>query len=338
MTETLAPTEIQQAATLLQRAVGTAARVVMLAGRTAGGDVELFREDASPIHVRLRPWHPLAEAKPDVVWVLRKSSRRLLDELRGRELNFIALDGAVRLVSKGLILDRTNLPRARPTGRLPRQADPFSDRNSLIARILLGEPGKRWGVREIAAAAGLSPGTASLVVRALSGMGVVDFRKRGRDSEIWIDNTEPLIRRWTGLYSWDRNLTVAFHAPVGDPARFLRRLPRLLGERRWALTLHAGAAQVAPHATWDRVHVYIDASNPTDLLGVGADHGWDTAAEGRVVLMKPYYRTSVWHNLQVTNGLPVVSTLQLALDLWHYPLRGREQSEHLLKTILKYDV
>lgn len=338
MTEPLAPTDIQQAAMLLQRAVGTAARVVMPGNPAAGADLELFREDASPIRVRLRPWNPLAEADTEVMWVLRKPSRSLLDQLREREQNFIALSGAVRLVSKGLILDRTDLPRARLAGRLPRQVDPFSDRNSLIARMLLDEPGRRWGIREIAAATGLSPGTTSLVVRALSGMGVVDFRRRGRDAECWINAPEPLIRRWTGAYSWDRNLAAAFHAPVGDAARFLRRLRRLFGDMRWALTMHAGAAQVAPHATWDRVHVYVDAGSPADLLDAGTSRGWEAAAEGRVVLMKPYYRTSVWHNLQVTNGLPVVSTLQLALDLWHYPLRGREQGEHLLQGVMGHDV
>ena len=107
---------------------------------------------------------------------------------------------------------------------------------------------------------------------------------------------------------------------------------------RWALTMHAGAAQVAPHATWDRVHVYVDASSPADLLDAGASRGWEAADGGRVVLMKPYYRTSVWHNLQVANGFPVVSTLQLALDLWHYPLRGREQGEHLLQVVMGHHV
>jgi hypothetical protein len=30
-------------------------------------------------------------------------------------------------------------------------------------------------------------------------------------------------------------------------------------------------------------------------------------------------------------GSLVVSDLQLALDLWHYPIRGREQAEHLIE-------
>ncbi len=48
--------------------------------------------------------------------------------------------------------------------------------------------------------------------------------------------------------------------------------------------------------------------------------------------MKPYYRDSVWHGAREIADLPVVADLQLALDLWQYPLRGREQAEHLIAT------
>jgi hypothetical protein len=30
-----------------------------------------------------------------------------------------------------------------------------------------------------------------------------------------------------------------------------------------------------------------------------------------------------------------VSPLQLVLDLWHYPVRGREQAQHLIEAILE---
>lgn len=328
--ETLTPAETQQAAMLLKRAVGTAARVVTRTNSISGYSVEIFRDSAPPVGLRLRPWRPGAAAEPETVWVLHKPSRRLLDELRERGQNFIALNGTVRVVAGGLILDRSNLPRTRAVGPLPRRVDPFADRNSMVARILLDEPGRRWGVREIAAAAGVSPGTVSLVVRALSGMGLVDFHRRGRGSEFWIDHPEPLLRRWSGAYSWERNPAAAFHAPMGDPERFVRRLPGLLGDTRWALTLQAGAAQVAPHAAWDRVHLYVQVQSPADLPAIGERLGWEPGADGRVVLMKPYHKTSVWHGLQQRNELPVVSDVQLMLDLWHYPLRGIEQAEHLL--------
>jgi hypothetical protein len=35
------------------------------------------------------------------------------------------------------------------------------------------------------------------------------------------------------------------------------------------------------------------------------------------------------------NEVPVVSDLQLILDLWHYPVRGRETAEQLWRPLLR---
>ena len=45
----------------------------------------------------------------------------------------------------------------------------------------------------------------------------------------------------------------------------------------------------------------------------------------------PYYRVSAFFDRQEASGLPVVSDLQLYLDLYDYPLRGREQAEQILE-------
>lgn len=293
-------------------------------------DAEIAREGCPTIHVRLRPWSTDGTLGPDEVWLLRTASPAQQQRLRERGENFVALNGAVRLVRDWLVLDRTGLPSARRQATFARHVDPFSDRNSLIARTLLAHPHRTWGVRELASDAGVALGTASQVIRALAGMGAIDQKQQGRAARIRLTDAGLLLRPWFAAYSWERNTAAAFHAPMGDVSRFLRRLPGLFGKTRWALTLQAGAAQVAPHATWDRVHAYVDVETPADLLRMGEDHGWEHAPDGRVVLMKPYYRTSVWHQMQTLHQLPVVSTLQLALDLWHYPLRGREQAEHLL--------
>lgn len=303
----------------------------------APADAEIRRAGCPPLRIRLRAWTQDGRLEAEEVWLLRGASAAEQQRLRGRGDNFIALNGTVRLVSDWLAIDRVGLRRVR-TAAAEKRVDPFSDRNSLIARTLLDHPGRTWGVRELAETAGVALGTASQVLRTLSRAQVVQLERTGRAAQVTLQNPTLLLERWLAAYSWDRNASVAFHAPIGDASRFLRRLPKLLGTRRWALTLHAGAAQVAPHASWDRVHAYVDVPNVTDLAIVGKSLGWNTAADGRVVLMKPYYRTSVWHNLQERNALLVVSTLQLALDLWHYPLRGREQGEHLLRVVMGHDV
>jgi len=171
---------------------------------------------------------------------------------------------------------------------------------------------------------------ASHVVRQLADWGVVDASRAGREARIRLRSEGRLIEVWSAHYDWKKNPQLAFAAPMGEPTRFLRRLPHAFAKHRWALTMQAGASLIAPHATWDKVHIYVDVPSARDLRSVGSSVGWSPDAAGRVVLMQPWYDDSLWTELQTTHGLPVVGTLQLILDLWHYPVRGREQAEHLL--------
>ncbi len=328
--EKLSAAEAAQALRTLQQALGDAAQV--MPGTGAGSDAEIVRTDADPIAIRLAPWHPRSQGALETVWVLRKPLRGILAQLRTAGRNFIVPGKAVRLVANGLILDRSDLRTGREPSGPPRRIDPFSDRNSLVVRTLLQSPDQAWGVREIADAAGVSAGTASQVVRALAAMGAVAYRRHGRSAELRLTDPMVLLRRWTGVYSWERNPLAAFAPPMGDALRFLRRKHAALGSQRWALTLQAGGSLVAPHAAWERVHLYVDVREPGELFEIAAREGWPYAVDGRLVLLKPYYKHSVWHGVRTANDLPVVSDVQLVLDLWNYPLRGIEQAEHILTT------
>lgn len=321
---------------LLEKAVSPAAEVLATDRGSAGWDAEIRRAGVAPICVKLRPWEAAAEPSAAMgdVWVLTRPGRDDLQRLRSRGLNFVALNGSVRVVHDWLLVDRTGLARRRSPPGVFKRYDPFADRNSRVTRTLLAHPGRVWGVRELAAGAGVALGTASQVLGSLSRSGTVRVERSGRSARVSLDDPARLLRRWLAAYTWERNERVAFHAPVGDLPRFLRRLPELLKDTRWALTLHAGASLIAPHATWERVHAYVAVPTAADLARVGVAQGWTPAEEGQVVLMKPFYRTSVWDGVKLAGPLPVVSELQLVLDLWHYPLRGREQAEHLLGTTL----
>ena len=52
-------------------------------------------------------------------------------------------------------------------------------------------------------------------------------------------------------------------------------------------------------------------------------------SEGNVCICLPFYRTSIFKTIQVMDGLPIVSNLQLYLDLMSYPVTGRDQAEWL---------
>jgi hypothetical protein len=200
--------------------------------------------------------------------------------------------------------------------------------------MLAAGPEKVWSVRDLADASGVSLGLVSYVSSALALRGLVKVQAAGRTKQMQITEPVAVIEQWTREYDWRKNTAVAFHASVGSAERFLRRLPDMFEGQRWALTLQAGASLVAPHATWDLVHLYVDAANADELFAIGERQGWEAAVAGKIVLMAPFYKRSAWHGNRQIGNLPVVSTLQLILDLWHYPVRGRDQAEHLIDTVL----
>lgn len=325
---------------LLRQALGPRASVDLAGprGRDSGADL-LIRLDGGPVlSLEIKALDaPRRVHQSDAadLLVFRRATRRLHDELRRAHLNFVDMSGTVHLSLRDILVDRTNLRVPVVRGAVRQSFDPFSDRGSLIVRKLIETLAEErtWGVREIAADAGVSPATATRVVRELERHGV-QVQRRGRSADVRLTDPSALFAAWTRAYDWTRNPSVAFNAPMGDPTRFLARTSSAWRGPRWALALQAGAARVAPLATWTRAHLYVDVPDGAALIKVGEAQGWEPAEGGNVVLLRPWYRTSVWHGLRKIAGLPVVSALQLALDLWHYPLRGREQAEHLLETVV----
>lgn len=49
----------------------------------------------------------------------------------------------------------------------------------------------------------------------------------------------------------------------------------------------------------------------------------------------PYYRVSTFFGKRQVSGLWVASDVQLYLDLYDYPIRGRERAEHLYNRRLR---
>jgi hypothetical protein len=172
------------------------------------------------------------------------------------------------------------------------------------------------------------------VLRTLDSSGLIRVGHAGRAARITVPNPRALLTAWTDRYDWTRNEALAIAAPIGDVSAFLpivgAAIHRAAPSLRRALTLQAGAALIAPHAAWDRIHVYVGVSRHAELRYLATGLGWSPSEEGRLVLLRPYYRHSIWEGLLSANGIPLVSKLQLVLDLWHYPVRGRAEAEVLL--------
>lgn len=279
--------------------------------------------------------------RPGIVWVIRaRLSLGDRNRLRDRGISFVnPPTGSVHIIAPGIVFDRTLPPVRGADWRLSgEKTDPFGDSASRVLRLLmrdaLGQSGRAWGVRELAEATRVDRTTTSEVLHRLADMNLVATERalgrRGRAKAVQVTDPVRVLERWSRSYEWSVNSRIAVHAPIGSPQLFTNRLSRHLSGERWALTLQGAASAIAPHAAWERLHVYVDVPDDATLRAIATRENWPVADDGKLVLMRPYYRKSVWDNVQVHRNGPMVDIVQLLLDLWDYPVRGREQANHLL--------
>ena len=331
--------DFSRALAILKRALPEEAEVRLL--RKEPGPTVGVRVAGQPeLHLALvrEPAAPDSDPDPPPVVVLRTRHERERGLLRREGRNFIDLEGAVHIRVPGFYLDRSDLPAAPGRPSVKGGRNPYADVASRVVRALLAAPiRRRWSVRGLAKAAEVDPSTVSRTVRELRARHLATDERPGERtrSRIRIPDPRALIEDWARSYRWLDNPRLRLAAPVGTPERFVARLPRILEGERWALTLQAGAGLIAPHAAFDVVHAYVDVGTDAALEGIALEEGWESSDSGKLVLLRPLYAESVWFRQGEAGGVPVVSPVQLVIDLWHYPVRGREQALHLIDTILR---
>ena len=251
-------------------------------------------------------------------------------QFREAGVNYIDLSGNVFLHHGSIYVERVGFANRYPEMRRGRGA--FSDKASLILRVLLSEKRRPWGVREMADRVGLDPGFVSRMARELASRG---YAARV-DSKIERLNPELILEDWVRDYSYRKNRAESWFCLADSPEAILERLRRLKPPESlaYALGLHAGASLVAPHAVYNEVHLFVSGEKEADFFIAGLKLR-KVSQGGNVVLVFPFYKRSVFWGVQNRNGIKVTSDIQLFLDLYNYPLRGREQAEHLYEKRLK---
>ena len=261
---------------------------------------------------------------PSRLWVLAcpflSSSRQ--EFLRESDVPFFDLAGNAWIVSDAVHVDRRGFPNPFSERRA---RGPFSDKASLVLRALIAS-GPGGGVRSIAEQAGLSPGYVSKVVQELEERGYVARREEG----LALRNGQELLQDWVRAYRKHRVERRGYFVPVARAHAVMDAIREASISDDYALALQAGASLVAPYADFDVVDVYVHSIDAAvRLAGQLGAREVERGANLRVSV--PYYRVSAFFDGQEAAGLPVVSDLQLYLDLYDYPLRGREQAEQILE-------
>ncbi len=261
---------------------------------------------------------------------------------QGRELckengiGYIDLSGNCFLEGNGIYVDKV---AERNRFREPKRAKAlFSDKASLVVRAVLERVSQPHGVRELSRQLRVSPAWTSQVLSAL-----VKARYAARaNRETYVSRPSELLRDWAESYDFlRRNDVYPFFCESPTPQDLIARIASLESTAimKYALTLHAGASLVAPFAEFHEVHVYVDPSvrrSDTERLWMEALDLEKVDRGGNIYLVRPYYKQSVFYGVRQVNGVSVVSDIQLYVDLYNFPMRGREQAEHLMRERLSY--
>jgi hypothetical protein len=218
-----------------------------------------------------------------------------------------------------------------------RLANIFSDKASIILRALLREPSRDWTIADLIKE-GVSETQAINVLDLLSDKEWITRHRQWRNHFVNLTQPDHLLQEWVRNYRLDWNPTALYpnHTP-----HFLRELTGEL--KKWgvpfALTGLSGARLVAPYVAQSTEFIYLltHAAEAEDVLRKIENRFLlpFPGSSGNIHLMVPYYADALPKSLQTIEGLPVVSNLQLYLDLVNEPTTGADQAQWLWKKLLE---
>ncbi len=181
--------------------------------------------------------------------------------------------------------------------------------------------------------AGASPTLAILALRRLERIG---YASRESSAQARILEPAQLLRDWAAWYAIKPLKAYRYSINgVTEAEKIIKLLSKartvLPGE--WALTSMSGASLVAPFAVFNEVHVHLPKADELR-------RSWQKVLHlipddvGPIHLVQPYYADAGSLGVREVRKLPVVSDVQLYLDCYRYPVRGREQAEHILSQLI----
>lgn len=258
-------------------------------------------------------------------------SQRSAEICRQNSVGFIDLEGNAFLSFGNILIDKRVKERINIEKK--QISEIFSARATRIIRVLLENPSKeRWLISDLAKEAEVSLGYTSDVLSALSGQGYIEKKKR---KGIQLKEKAALLDRWASAYSFSQNNIFSLYTLEKDFSAVFKKITGLSEalKLKSALTLHSAASLVAPYvARFSDIYLYVEGDitlwkKKLDLR--------DVERGANFYLIRPYDE-GVFYGLRKVKGIPVIGNVQLYLDLFKYPARGKEQAEYVRQKLIGF--
>jgi hypothetical protein len=200
----------------------------------------------------------------------------------------------------------------------------FSPKATRVIRVLLQGPLRAWRTVQLAEAADVSLGHVSGVKQLLLAQEWAAEDKSG----LRLVKPSAVLDAWAAIDRWsERTREREYSLLINEPAEIAEKLHACLGKQRHAFTQWFAAALRHPHASVPVTTAYVDRFPDEELLK-NKLLARPVSSGGRLRLVVPK-DAGVFRPLQTVKELPLVSDVQIYLDVIHAGLRGDEAAAEL---------
>lgn len=264
------------------------------------------------------------------VFVAPYISPRAASICESYNVGYLDLAGNCRLTFDQVYIRREGYPNPRVQARDLRSL--YSPKAERVLRVLLTAGSRNWRTQELADEAGVSLGQVANVKKLLSDREWLKTEPVGFVLCSFEEAVLPLLQEWAANYRSSRNSPLDFYSLKSIP-QTEAELVAAGRERkiRLGLTGFSGAARLASAVRYQRISAYV-AGN---IEAVAERLGLKQVTSGANVTLISPYDDGVLYGVREVEGAPVVSPVQLYLDLKQTKGRGEEAASAILEQIIK---
>ncbi len=246
------------------------------------------------------------------------------------QVGYFDLAGNCRLAFDQVYIRREGFPNPSVQRRDLRSL--YSPKAERVLRVLLTAGKRGWRMQELADEARVSLGQVANVKKLLSDREWIEseesgFRLRSLDAAVL-----PLITEWAKSYRIERSTAREYYSlqPTAVIEAELVESSRRIGVQL-AFSGFSGAVRFAPAVRYQRVTAYVLGEAPAlaDRMGLK-----QVSTGANVTLLEPYDE-GVLYGTREVEGAPIVSPVQLYLDLSRTKGRGEEAASAILEEVIK---
>lgn len=264
---------------------------------------------------------------PDACILISDSiSQTLVDRYAESRLNFYSPNGASRIEIPGFCyIVKVQNRKKTVKGN---SGTVFVGKASSLPRLFFSVPTKKWTQYELADAANITRGYASTNLKKMIENGYILCN----DGQYELIEPDKMLNDWVAVYRFDRFVKkqmFAMHFNNYDDGLF--KLHNILQENhiKFAFMGPTGAYLRCPYMEQNIITAYVNEL-PYEMGKL-----FPVEKDGNVVLYVPQSERFFLGQQEIRN-LPVVSDIQLYLDLIKMPGRNEDQAEYLRENILHW--